>query len=204
MPENPVNGSPVADPACPNGVDSSAVTFCPYRSSDQADSVAGEFPIPTAPGAANQPSNCTSGPDYDPNIPSYDSFFGTTLGSGITGDGLSGATPSAKKTVQLTAYMQAIVDAINSHAGTTGARVAAKIVQEGTSVLGTPFSYVVIGTPDNIANLDSGRNDQAFWRGVIDGTTSPAQAEAQVNARPAFAWITGTEMSPCGRMPSVN
>jgi len=199
VPENPVNGSPVSDPACPNGLDSSAVTFCPYRSSDQADSVAGEFPIPTAPGAAKQPPSCTSGPDYDPNIPSYDSFFGTTLGSGITGDGLSGATPSAKKTAQLTAYMQAIVDAINSHAGTTGARVAAKIVQEGTSVLGTPFSYVVIGTPDNIANLDSGRDDQAFWRGVIDGTTSPAQAQAQVNARPAFAWITG---APHGNEPA--
>ena len=61
--------------------------------------------------------------------------------------------------------MQAIVDAINAHASTTGQRVAAKIVQEGRSVLGAPFDYVVIGTPDNIANLDSGRNDQAFWRG---------------------------------------
>jgi hypothetical protein len=201
VPENPVNGSPLADAACPVGVaDSSAVTFCPYRSSDQADSVSGEFPIPEAPGATSAGAGgCTSGPEYDPNIPSYDSFFGTTLGSGATGDGLSGATPSAKKTVQLTAYMQAIVDTINSHASTTGARVAAKIVRAGTSVLGTPFSYVVIGTPDNIANLDSGRNDQAFWRGVIDGTTPQATALAQAQARPAFAWVTG---APHGNEPA--
>jgi hypothetical protein len=72
-------------------------------------------------------------------------------------------------------------------------------VQEGTSVLGTPFDYVVIGTPDNIANLDAGRNDQAFWRGVIDGTTPTGQALAQVRSRPAFAWITG---APHGNEPA--
>ncbi len=198
VPENPVNGSPVADAACPSGgSDSSAVTFCPYRDSDQADSVAGEFPIADAPGAAQCAGGSASA--YDPNIPSYDSFFGSTLGSGTTGDGLSSTPPSAKQTVQLTAYMQAIVNAINSHASTTGQRVAAKIVQEGRSVLGTPFDYVVIGTPDNIANLDSGRNDQAFWRGLIDGTTSPKDARAQVDKRPAFAWITGT---PHGNEPA--
>ena len=198
VPENPVNGSPVADAACPSGVsDSSAVTFCPYRDSDQADSVAGEYPIADAPGTGSCVGGSASA--YDTNIPSYDSFFGTTLGSGITGDGLSGTTPSAKQTVQLTAYMQAVVDAINAHASTTGHRVAAKMVQEGTSVLGVPFYYVVIGTPDNIANLDSGRNDQKFWRGLIDGTTPPKVAQAQVHSRPAFAWITGT---PHGNEPA--
>ncbi len=142
----------------------------------------------TRPGPATQPTGCTNGVQLDPNIPTYDSFFGSTLGSGATGDGLSGATPSAKKTGQLMAYMQAVVNAINSNPSTTGQRVAAKIVQEGTSVLGTPFDYVVIGTPGNIANLDSGRNDQAFWRGVIDGTdVATGQALAQVRSRPAFA-----------------
>src|SRR5215468_4476682 len=200
VPENPVNGSPVADSACPSGVqDSTAVTFCPYRNSDQADSASGELPIPDAPGPATEPRNCTSNVGLDPNIPSYDSFFGTTLGSGVTGDGLSGTTPSAKKTSQLTDYMHAIVNAINSNASTTGQRVAAKMVKEGTSVLGVPFYYVVIGTPDNIANLDSGRDDQAFWRGVIDGTTPTGQALNQVDKRPAFAWITGT---PHGNEPA--
>ena len=200
VPENPVNGSAVADSACPPGVqDSTAVTFCPYRNSDQADSVNGELPIPDAPGPATEPRNCTPNVGLDPNIPSYDSFFGTTLGSGTTGDGLSGATPSAKKTGQLTDYMHAVVTAINSNASTTGQRVAAKMVQQGTSVLGAPFYYVVIGTPGNIANLDSGRDDQAFWRGVIDGTTLAGQALAQVGKRPAFAWITGT---PHGNEPA--
>ena len=185
VPENPVNGPQVADSNCPSGVsDSSAVTFCPYRDGDQADTLAGEYPIPNAPGSTSGPRDCTnSASQYDPNIPSYDSFFGTTLGSGTTGDGLSGTTPSAKSTGQLMAYMQAVVDAINNNPNTTGGRVAAKIVQEGTSVLGTPFDYVVIGTPGNIANLDSGRNDQAFWTGVMDGSVSQAQALAQVNAR---------------------
>lgn len=201
IPENPVNGNPVPDASCPTGVpDSDSVTFCPYRSSDQADTAGGELPIAAAPNAVADPGNCTPGTvQYDPNIPSYDSFFGTTLGSGTTGDGLSGATPSAKKTAQLMAYMQAVVDAINANPATTGQRVAAKIVQEGTSVLGTPFDYVVIGTPGNIANLDSGRDDQAFWRGVIDGTTSQADALSQVDTRPAFAWITG---APHGNEPA--
>jgi hypothetical protein len=198
VPENPVNGAPVADAACPSGVnDSAAVTFCPYRDSDQADSAAGELPIADAPGSTDCAGGSASA--YDPNIPSYDTFFGTTLGSGTTGDGLSSNPPSAKQTVQLTAYMQAVVDAINAHAGTTGRRVAAKIVEEGRSVLGTPMDYVVVGTPSNIANLDAGRNDQAFWRGLIDGTTPPAVARAQVHSRPAFAWITGT---PHGNEPA--
>jgi hypothetical protein len=201
IPENPVNGSPVTDASCPTGIsDSSTVTFCPYRSSDQSDAVGGEWPVAEAPTATSDPSNCAPGTvQFDPNIPTYDSFFGTTLGSGTTGDGLSGATPSAKKTVQLTAYMRAIVDAINSNPSTTGQRVAAKMVQEATSVLGVPIYYVVIGTPDNIANLDSGRNDAAFWRGVIDGTTSQSDALAQVGTRPGFGWISG---APHGNEPA--
>src|SRR5262249_23522394 len=107
IPENPVNGSPVADSSCPTGVSGSdAVAFGPYRSSVQSDSVGGEFAIPQAPVPTSDPSNCTTnGVQFDPNIPTYNAFFGTTLGSGTTGNGLAGATPSAKKTAQLTAYM---------------------------------------------------------------------------------------------------
>ncbi len=176
------------------------MTFCPYRSSVQSDTLGGEYPIPAAPIATTDPPNCSSGPvGYDPNIPSYDSFFGTTLGSGTTGDGLSGATPSAKKTAQLTAYMQAVKDAVSANPGTTGQRVAVKLYQSGTSVLGVPFWVMVVGTPDNIANLDAGRNDAGFWRGVIDGSTSPQAALAAVNTRPGFGWITG---APHGNEPA--
>ena len=185
IPENPVNGSPVADASCPAGVmDSDSVTFCPYRASTQSDTVGGEWPIPEAPIAQTDPPNCTTGSvQLDPNIPTYDSFFGTVLGGPNAGDGLSGATPSAKKTAQLSAYMQAVADAVNANPGTTGQRVAVKLYQSGTSVLGVPFYVMVVGTPDNIANLDAGRNDAAFWRGVIDGTTLADQPRSPRSTR---------------------
>ena len=80
--------------------------------------------------------------------------------------------------------MQAVADAVNANPGTTGQRVAVKLYQSGTSVLGVPFYVMVVGTPDNIANLDAGRNDAAFWRGVIDGTTSQS-ARARRGRHPA-------------------
>ena len=200
FPENPVNGAAVANASCPAGVsDSDAVTFCPYRSSVQSDTVGGEFPIRDAPFRRGSARTARTASQFDPNIPTYDAFFGTTLGSGTTGNGLSGATPSAKKTAQLTAYMQAIVDAINGNPATTGTARRGQDVPVGTSVLGVPFYVAVVGTPDNIANLDAGRNDAAFWRGVIDGTTSQADALSQVGVRPGFGWITGT---PHGNEPA--
>ncbi len=201
IPENPVNGSPVVDPNCPAGIaGSDSVTFCPYRSSTQSDQVGGEWPIAQAPIALEDPPLCTTnGVSLDPNIPTYDSFFGTVLGGPATGDGLSGATPSAKKTAELMSYLQAVKDAIASNPGTTGTRVAVKTYSAGTSVLGVPMSIIVVGTPDNIANLDAGRNDGAFWRGVISGATPASVALSQVGARPAFGWITGT---PHGNEPA--
>jgi len=95
--------------------------------------------------------------------------------------------------------MQAVKDAIANNPGTTGQRVAVKLYQSGTSVLGVPFWVMVVGTPDNIANLDAGRNDAGFWRGVIDGSTSTQAALAAVNTRPGFGWITGT---PHGNEPA--
>src|SRR4051812_4789818 len=173
IPENPVNGSPVADPSCPAGVaGSDSVAFCPYRSSTQSDQVGGEWPIADAPIAQTDPAACTTGMQLDPSIPTYDSFFGTVLGGPATGDGLNGATPSAKKTAQLMSYLQAVKDAIAANPGTTGLRVAVKTYSAGTSVLGVPMSIIAVGTPENIANLDAGRNDGAFWRGVVNGTTS--------------------------------
>ncbi|HET7760079.1 MAG TPA: hypothetical protein VFK62_09160 [Gaiellaceae bacterium] len=200
IPENPVNGNAVADPSCPAGVsDSDSVPFCPYRSSTQSDQVGGEWPIAAAPIGQDDPAPCTSGTQLDANIPTYDSFFGSVLGGPATGDGLSGATPSAKKTGQLMAYVQAVKDAIAANPGTTGQRVAVKTYSAGTSVLGVPMSIIVVGTPGNIANLDAGRNDGAFWRGVISGQTSQADALSQVGVRPGFGWITGT---PHGNEPA--
>jgi hypothetical protein len=200
VPENPVNGNATADPNCPTGVSGSdSVVFCPYRSSTQSDQLGGEWPIAAAPIAQDDPAPCTSNLQLDPNIPTYDAFFGTVLGGPATGDGLSGSSPSAKKTAQLMAYLQAVKDAIAANPGTTGQRVAVKTYSAGTSVLGVPMSIIVVGTPDNIANLDAGRNDGAFWRGVISGSTSQADALSQVGVRPGFGWITGT---PHGNEPA--
>ena len=198
IPENPVNGNLVANAACPAGVsDSDSVRFCPYRSSTQSDQLGGEYPIADAPIAMSDPTTCASGMQLDPNIPTYDGFFNTVLGGPATGNGLSSG--SAKKTAQLMAYVQAVNDAIASNPGTTGQRVATKIYSAGTSVLGVPMSIIVVGTPDNIANLDAGRNDGAFWRGVISGATPESTALSQVGIRPAFGWITGT---PHGNEPA--
>jgi hypothetical protein len=52
--ENPVNGTPVADPTCldSDGTsrhNSTTVDFCPYRNGNQADPNAGELPVVDAP-----------------------------------------------------------------------------------------------------------------------------------------------------------
>jgi hypothetical protein len=47
--------------------------------------------------------------------------------------------------------------------------------QSGSSVLGVPFYVAVVGTPDNIANLDGPQRRSLLAR-VIDGTTSQADA----------------------------
>ena len=60
--------------------------------------------------------------------------------------------------------------------------------------------YSVVGTPDNIANLDAGRNDAAFWRGVREGNISTDEGLAAVAHRPAFAWVTAT---PHGNEPAA-
>ncbi len=54
VPENPVNGAPVADPMCvtTNGSatsNSTAVDFCPFRNGNQGDPNAGQWPIVNAP-----------------------------------------------------------------------------------------------------------------------------------------------------------
>ena len=60
--------------------------------------------------------------------------------------------------------------------------------------------YYVVGTPENIANLDAGRNDGAFWRGVREGTISAAEGAAEAQDRPAFFWNTAT---PHGSEPAA-
>jgi hypothetical protein len=55
-------------------------------------------------------------------------------------------------------------------------RVASSRSPYGKSVLGKRMQFYVLSTPDNIANLDGGRRDAAFWAGVRDGSVSEAAA----------------------------
>ncbi len=143
-----------------------------------------------APGsalAAVDPPNCTNTVQYDPNIPTFKQYAD---GAGIPNNSLGGfATGSTLRhpTLELYGYFDAVMAAANQTS-----RVSMVRVDLGTSYLGKPFRYYVIGTTDNIANLNSGRNDGAFWRGVREGTISAEEGAAQAQDRPAFFWNTAT------------
>jgi hypothetical protein len=68
------------------------------------------------------------------------------------------------------------------------------------TALGREVLYSVVGTPDNIANLDAGRNDAKFWSGVREGNISTDEGLAAVRDRPAFTWVTAT---PHGNEPAA-
>jgi hypothetical protein len=135
------------------------------------------------------PAGCTDEVGYDPAIPTYESVVGRPLGDGPTGS--SGRDMSA----DIYKYFDAVLAAAES---STRVRMLKK--PYGTSVLGKPMQFYVISSPSNIANLDGGRRDAAFWAGVRDGTVSEAAGLAAVRSRPAPAWITST---PHGAEPAA-
>ena len=122
------------------------------------------------------------------------------LGGRHTGDGLSGATPSAKKTAQLMAYMRRSSGTRSRQPGDDGRSASAiKMYRSGSSVLGVPITIASSGRPTTSRTWTPAATTRAFWRGVIDGTTSQADALSQVGVRPGFGWITGT---PHGNEPA--
>src|SRR4051812_13836909 len=135
------------------------------------------------------PVGCTSDLQYDSTIPTYNSVLGLPLGGGATG------TTSRQLTAVLQSYQHALAVATQN---SPRVRVVEKSL--GVSALGRPITYSVVGTPDNIANLDAGRNDAGFWSGVREGTISTEDGLAAVRSRPAFAWITAT---PHGNEPAA-
>src|SRR5690349_2226643 len=135
------------------------------------------------------PVNCTDDLQYDPSIPTYNSVLGLPLGGGTTG------SSSRRPTADLEAYLHAVAVATQNN---PRVRVVEKSM--GTSALGRPYAFAVVGTPDNIANLDSGRNDAGFWSGVREGAIPTDQGLSAVRSRPAFAWVTAT---PHGAEPAA-
>ncbi len=142
-----------------------------------------------APAAADEdPAGCEqySPQDVDPSIRTFKQVTGLDLGGG------QGSNSVARRpTSDLYAYLDAIV---NDTIGNTRVKVVKR--SAGTSELGRDIPYVIVGTPSNIDNLDSGRNDAAFWRGVQAGGVSENDALAAVNGtdgapkRPALVWLT--------------
>jgi hypothetical protein len=135
------------------------------------------------------PAGCTDSLQYDPSIPTYNSVLGLPLGGGLTGTG------SRRPTADLQAYQHAVAVATQNN---PRVRVIEKKMAD--SALGRQVIYSVVGTPDNIANLDAGRNDAAFWEGVREGTISEPDGLSQVRSRPAFTWVTAT---PHGNEPAA-
>ncbi|WP_210495384.1 M14 family zinc carboxypeptidase [Patulibacter sp. SYSU D01012] len=121
----------------------------------------------------------------------------TPLGAGGTGAG-GGATPGGvgsdpanptgrNQSDVLLSYADYLVKATASN---PRVRVVPKEI--GTSSLGKRIAFYAVGTPVNIANLDDGRDDAAFWRGVRAGDIPEDQGLDAAAERPAFGWITAT------------
>ena len=146
-----------------------------------------------APAAQAQadPSTCTQDIQFDPGVRTWDQVFPNSPIAGNNSTGVS----QKHLTQDLYTYAQAVMaDVANSP------RVRILERDIGPTVLGKRLKYYILGTPGNVANLDAGRDDGAFWRGVITGEVSAAEALTQVRARPAFAWITAT---PHGNEPAA-
>ena len=142
-----------------------------------------------APAAAEpDPEGCQAfGPnDVDPTIRTFKQVTGVDLGGGAGSNSVV-----RQPTSVLYSYLDAIV-------ADTAGNERVKVVKRtaGTTELGRDIPYVIVGTPENIDNLDAGRNDAAFWRGVRDGDVSEAEALRAVNGsdgdpkRPALVWLT--------------
>lgn len=127
------------------------------------------------------PAGCTQDLQYDPTIPSYNATLGLPLGGGRPG------SQDRQTTAVLQAYQHAV-----AHATEHNPRVRVIEKKMSDTALGKEVIYSVVGTPENIANLDAGRNDAAFWRGVREGTIDTDTGLGGVRTRPAFTWVTAT------------
>ena len=133
--------------------------------------------------------------DMDPTIPTFKQWADANGVTNNTLGGFSTGSTNRHSTQQLVDYQNAVAQATLSNP-----RVKVITRNIGTTNLGRPFQYAVVGNPDNINNLDSGRNDGAFWRGVREGTISAEEGEAEADERPAIIWLTAT---PHGSEPAA-
>ena len=137
------------------------------------------------------PAGCPQDVTFDPAVRTWSQVFPN---SPIAGNNSTGSSQK-HLTADLYTYAQAVMADV---AQSSRVRIVEKDI--GATVLGRRLKYYAIGTPDNIANLDAGRNDGAFWSGVVSGEVPASAGLAAVRSRPAFAWVTAT---PHGSEPAA-
>ncbi len=137
------------------------------------------------------PAGCPQDITFDPAVRTWSQVFPN---SPIAGNNSTGSSQK-HLTADLYTYAAAVMADV---AQSSRVRIVEKDI--GATVLGRRLKYYAIGTPDNIANLDAGRNDGAFWSGVVSGEVPASTGLEAVRSRPAFAWITAT---PHGSEPAA-
>lgn len=161
--------------------------------------------VPAASQAQSTPlPPCTSTIGYDPSIPTWQDFWAANpdpdavvpLGWGATGSG-GGANPNGSGSPGPTGrnlsriidkYWDGLVAATANH---PRVRLIKKSVGKTATGL-RDIQFYVLGTPQNIANLDGPDGDAQFWRGVRSGEIPEEIGLEAAATRPAFAWITAT------------
>jgi hypothetical protein len=172
-----------------------------------ATAVLGAAAPPATSVAAEGTPTCPAGVTYDPSIKSWDQYYADghnaeavrKLGDGAAakGGGSSAGNPGPaadptraygrNKSDVLLEYADYIV---NATAASPRVRVVKKPI--GTSSLGKDIAFYVVGTPNNLGNLDGDHGDAAFWRGVRAGDIPEEEGLEGAVTRPAFGWITAT------------
>jgi hypothetical protein len=149
--------------------------------------------------AVGDPAGCTETVQYDPTIPTFTQvatargFANKTLG------GFGNGANNRHITAELYAYEEALAAAT---ANNPRVRVVVRDIGPTTGETADgrhrKFQYSIVGTPQNIANVET---DAAWYRDVRAGIISSdaALADFRSNHRPALAWITET---PHGNEPA--
>lgn len=144
-------------------------------------------------GAVGDPTGCTETIQYDPSVPTFTQFATAKGFANTTLGGFGSGTANRHISSQLYEYEEALAAATADNP-----RVRVLVRDIGPTTGARKFQYSIVGTPQNIANVEA---DAAWYRDVRAGVISKdaALADFHSNHRPALAWITET---PHGNEPA--
>jgi hypothetical protein len=154
---------------------------------------------PRLAAAAGDPAGCTETVQYDPSIPTFTQFATEKGFANPTLGGFGSGAANRHISSQLYEYEEAVAAAT---ANNPRVRVLVRDIGptrgESAPEQHRKFQYSIVGTPQNIANVET---DAAWYRDVRAGRISKdaALADFRANHRPAMAWITET---PHGNEPA--